>query len=462
MNQMNYNNVRNGQILGPKSKIYYLLTKRNTKHRNTMMMNSSSSKPSQAYAVVTDDHDSIQHVAVVHGEAIRAPILDKRKRELCIAFTAGLAVGLILVWLSGGSSGNMVKMPQVTAITPGIDPLNTQDVPPATNITGLPPLVPPPSNDEDEVIRPPKEEKEPSDDSAKESSWWSEATETVSSWFGGSNESHDTKTVGGGRDWLVNAQTGTVASKLDPSYLLGVGPAPLVLVHKEDAKQRLLFLQAPSRTVHTVDLVAHDNEFVGFEKDVSTQVEGFAYFDTVASPFVDPVSVTYKDDNFLVFADDYVLDVALWQIVENQPVNFVQALDGSTFTAGGGRDWIWNENGSISPKLNLELVLGMGSRGLVITQKKEQALRLSHAQELANGETVPMELSGEIKVIGVGETQSTADGNWRYMETVLVEDTPVRIQYDGNFILTPNQDFCLDIAYWKLEEGNVVNFVGGD
>jgi hypothetical protein len=28
--------------------------------------------------------------------------------------------------------------------------------------------------------------------------------------------------------------------------------------------------------------------------------------------------------------------------------------------------------------------------------------------------------------------------------------------------LTPNQDFCLDIAYWKLEEGNVVNFVGGD
>jgi hypothetical protein len=195
---------------------------------------------------------------------------------------------------------------------------------------------------------------------------------------------------------------------------------------------------------------------------VSTQVEGFAYFDTVASPFVDPVSVTYQDDNFLVFADDYVLDVALWQIVEHQPVNFVQALDGSTFTAGGGRDWVWNENGSISPKLNLELVLGMGQRGLVITQKAEQALCLSHAQELANGETVPMELSGEIKVIGVGETQTTSDGNWRYKETVLVEDTPVRIQYDGNFILTPDQDFCLDIAYWKLEEGNIVNFVGGD
>jgi hypothetical protein len=28
--------------------------------------------------------------------------------------------------------------------------------------------------------------------------------------------------------------------------------------------------------------------------------------------------------------------------------------------------------------------------------------------------------------------------------------------------LTPDQDFCLDIAYWKLEEGNIVNFVGGD
>ena len=148
--------------------------------------------------------------------------------------------------------------------------------------------------------------------------------------------------------------------------------------------------------------------------------------------------------------------------MERQPVNFVQALDGSTFTPGGGRDCVWNENGSISPKLNLELVLGMGQRGLVITQKVEQALRLLHAQELANGETVPMELSGEIKVIGVGEAQSTPDGNWRYEETMLVEDYPVRIQYDGNFILTPDEDFCLDIAYWKLEEGNIVNFVGGD
>ena len=142
-------------------------------------------------------------------------------------------------------------------------------------------------------------------------------------------------------------------------------------------------------------------------------------------------------------------------------MNFVKALDGSTFTKHGGRDWIWNENGSLSPKLNKELVLGRGPKTLIITLLEDQALHLSHAQDLANGETVPMELAGAQEGLGTKVAQSTSDG-WLYREIVLVNEDPVRIKYDGNFILTSDEAFALDIAEWRLEQGNVVAFVGGN
>mmetsp|Transcript_31966 Transcript_31966/g.52772 ORF Transcript_31966/g.52772 Transcript_31966/m.52772 type:complete len:411 (-) Transcript_31966:21-1253(-) len=408
-----------------------------------------SAKP-QAYAVVSNQHDttSSQHV-VIHGEVI-TPLFDKRKRELCFSFTGGITVGLLLFAIIG-------SLAQSHRASPPPLPQSHDQLPTVNVTTPVHPLIPPSGGDHETLSKlPPSQDEVPED---KPSSWWSQTSDTVSGWFGGGkDETHETKTAGGGRDWLVNAQTGIVASKMDPSYLLGVGPAPLVLVRK-DSEAQLLFLQSPNEALEDVDLVAKGNEFIGFINENGSQVEGFEYFDTVTSPSVEPLTVTYQDDNFLVFADDYVLDVVYWQIIENQKVNFVKALDGSTFKAGGGRDWIWNKNGSVSPKLNLNLVLGMGPRGLVITQKEEQALLLAHAQELANGETVPMEGSG-ILMVGASETK-TADG-WRYRETLLVENAPIRIQYDGNFILTPDQDFCLDIAYWELQEGNVVNFVGGD
>lgn len=416
-----------------------------------------NNKP-QVYAVVSEDQhhhdDTVDHV-VVHGEAITPMVVfDKRKRELCLSFTGGIAVGMLLLSMFGGLHHH--GTPTAALPTPPVEPTSIQ-LPVVENVTDVQPFLPPAPI---ETIPPQQDLTSSSSEDEEEqtSSWWSKTTDTVSGWFGG-DKPHLTKTSGGGRDWLVNAQTGTVASKMDPTYLLGVSPAPLVLVRKE-SEQKLSFLQSPSRALKDVDLVAQDNEFVGFAKEEGVEVEGYEYFETATSPFLEPLSVTYQDDNFLVFSDDYVLDVALWQIVENQKVNFVKALDGSTFTSGGGRDWVWNDDGSVSPKLNLGLVLGMGPRGLSITRKEEQALRLSHAQELANGDTVPMELNGELKVVGTGETK-TADG-WDYRETILVEDGPIHIQYDGNFILTSDQDYCLDIAYWQLEEGNVVNFVGGD
>jgi hypothetical protein len=426
-----------------------------------------------AYAVISSD-EIIHSDAIVDGQAI-SPVLDRRKLELCLAFLAGVLTGLLLLLLLQSWTGTAQSPPPPSpAPAPylvGVSPSSDAAQP---NLTVILPLEPPLQNSNTTLSQQPaNDESNLNEDSRKQNpSWWTVATNTVTGWFGGS--SHETKTSGGGRDWLVDAQTGMVASKLDPSFRLGLGPAPLVLVPRYSDRALIFEQQVPIKPhdqhVVIIDLIVavgvkSNHEFVGFAKDYAEHVEGYEFFDTVVSKFAKPLSVTYEDENFLVYDNDYVLDVASWNIVEDQKVNFVEALDGSTFTKGGGRDWIWNDDGSLSPKLNRQLVLGKGvsQQGLVITQNGEQALRLAHAQELANGQIVPMDLltGGHPQGVRAKESKSNGDG-WRYRETVIVSDSPIHIKYDGNFILTSTGDFALDIAYWKVEENNAVNFVGGD
>ena len=37
---------------------------------------------------------------------------------------------------------------------------------------------------------------------------------------------------------------------------------------------------------------------------------------------------------------------------------------------------------------------------------------------------------------------------------------PREVHYDGEFIWIANEDLVFDVAFWKYEEGNTVNFVG--
>lgn len=440
-----------------------------------------AAKKTQAYSVISTD-EIIHNDVIVHGQVI-SPILDRRKRELCLAFLAGALTGFVLLYmllLLHQFWANTAYSPPPLSPAPdhylvGVPSSSYASEP---NLTSILPLEPPLTNGNKTLSIQPNDESNVTDVAPDEDaqqqypSWWTVATNTVTAWFGGS--SHETKTSGGGRDWLIDAQTGVVSSKLDPSFRLGLGPAPLVLVprHSDRAlifEQQMQNMQNDHHVV-VVDFVVAlgvepDHEFVGLAKEHAEHVEGFEFFDTVVSKFVKPLSVTYEDENFLIYNKDYLLDVVSWNIVEDQKVNFIQALDGSTFTKGGGRDWIWNDDGTLSPKLNRQLVLGKGvsQQGLVITQNDEQALRLAHAQELANGESVPMDLltGGHPQGVGAKEFKSNGDG-WRYRETVIVSDSPIHIKYDGNFILDATEDFALDIAYWNLEENNAVNFVGGD
>jgi len=405
-------------------------------------------------AAVDSNNDDIM---LVHGKVV-TPFCDQRKTELCLSFGAGvlLASLLFLAFLLSSSSSNFHHptspiMKETTTTTSEEESTSSLNMPPQ-----FPTLNATVDNNNNEIIG-------TNNDDEDETTWWSNSKHTVKQWFG---MTHQTKLNDHGRDWLLNAQTGTMVAKQDPSLFLGIGPAPLVLVHQDDDQKQLVF----DLTYPAVDLVTTSGDFVGFEE---TDTD---YSTLLVSPFLnEPISVTYQEDNFIVFQNDYVLEVESWNVVKDQNVNFVKK-DGDV-RSGGGCDWVWNSSdGTIRPKLNTNLVLGRGDRGLIVTRHPDQALSILHAKDLANtdiiGEkeegvvhvVVPMDLgNGERQVVGVKQPKgATKNDGWRIKQTVLVDAGPIRVKYDGNFLLTPDEQFALEITDGRLEEGNTVNFVGGD
>jgi len=289
--------------------------------------------------------------------------------------------------------------------------------------------------------------------SSRNGGWWSKAKNTVTSVLG--KKDRPTKLEGGGRDWLVHASTGEISAKHDPSFFLARSPSPLLLV-SHDSKDALVFVDLTNQEEQLFK--TKDNQYVGLSQKVK-KTKGYQYYDTVVSAYIEPLPFVYINSTFIVTNDDFVLDVALWKIVENQNVNFVKASDGSTYTAGGGRDFLLNSDGTISPKLNPSLVLGVGSQDLVVSKKEGPRIKLQHSQELADGKIISMDMEGGGVI--ASKEEEIADG-WRVRQSVLAVEGAMKIFYDGNFLLTSDGSYALDISYWRMEEGNVVNFVGGE
>ena len=64
---------------------------------------------------------------------------------------------------------------------------------------------------------------------------------------------------------------------------------------------------------------------------------------------------------YVISEDGFVLDISFWKYTENNTVNLVRHAGGQekkTFTGGGGRDFVQNENGTITPSKAKHFFLG--------------------------------------------------------------------------------------------------------
>ena len=151
-------------------------------------------------------------------------------------------------------------------------------------------------------------------------------------------------------------------------------------------------------------------------------------------------------------------------MIEGSVLNFVEGSSHfDSFISGGGRDFVWNEDGSIATKLNPNLVLGKAFPKIVLVhQDSSQKLVLEHAEELANRKTVPMMLVKNGASVSKRYNETREFGPWHYVESQVANDDAVSIRFDGNFILVDGEEFALGVSFWNMEEGTPVNLVGGD
>lgn len=293
---------------------------------------------------------------------------------------------------------------------------------------------------------------------------------------------------GGGRDWTLNLEEGTISPKHDDTFVLGAQlNASLVLTNKGESNQ-ITFSTDILKTLQNGESVSMAG--IGLQYPDSKLKESDEWYYTEAcGAEKKSIEMRYLDDNFLAIKDqdghDLVLDVSFWKIEKGNTVNFVMAGKRSewswykpktwfkprTFIYGGGRDWILNlDDGTISPKNTPHLVLGQGPIRLILAEKNSPAtIRFDNLADLASGKSTPLTYDNKKKAIGKLKNEEQYSGLWRYIESEIVEpaDATHFTYLENNYIGTTEEDIdsekalVLDITFWKMIDGNTVNLVGG-
>lgn len=288
---------------------------------------------------------------------------------------------------------------------------------------------------------------------------------------------------GGGRDWTLNLAEQTISPKHNDTFVLGSFPhQTLVLTNRGDPNQ-LTFPSGQLEALTKGESVSLSG--IGLQLPNEGLKEwGIFNFKELGVSNALSLKVQYLDGNFLAWNDgqghDMVLDISLGLQVAGNAVNVVCVKDGSgwwrwiqpkTFQYGGGRDWVVNQtDGTISSKHVPDLVLGYGPINLMLTEKgSPMTNKFQNLDALASGKPTKLVLTSGDKGIGFLGDKEEYVGQWRFIDTGMVpadEAIPLKLIED-NYIATdvqglPDKDaLVLDVAFWKMFDGNTVNFVGG-
>lgn len=122
--------------------------------------------------------------------------------------------------------------------------------------------------------------------------------------------------------------------------------------------------------------------------------------------------------------------------------------------------YIWNSFGSDSKNPALGHQLKLVKRG-----SPQQAI-FEDIDQLKKGKVASAKLSSHGGNVSLGKqyNQERRFHEWRYIESQCVgedDNDALCLQYvDNNFVKLVNMDLVFDVAFWKMDEGNVVNYVG--
>ena len=114
-------------------------------------------------------------------------------------------------------------------------------------------------------------------------------------------------------------------------------------------------------------LSSHPRKAIAKQYDTERHYEEWRYIESQGDDAQNAINVRYEEFTFLKLNDDdLVFDVAFWDMRPGTPVNFVGGSSHEkTYSYGGGRDFIINDDGTIACKHYPNLVLGFNTERIV-------------------------------------------------------------------------------------------------
>lgn len=125
--------------------------------------------------------------------------------------------------------------------------------------------------------------------------------------------------------------------------------------------------------------------------------------------------------------------------------------------------YIWNKFGSDSSNAKSKY---LGCKLTLVKRGSPNQAVFEDIDQLKDGKIASTKLSSHGGQVALGKKhyEEKRFNEWRYIESQCVsenEDDTLYLQYvDNNYLKLVNLDLVLDVAFWKMHEGNVVNYVG--
>jgi len=181
--------------------------------------------------------------------------------------------------------------------------------------------------------------------------WWSR-------WF-----PPETFKYGGGRDWVINLEDGTIGCKNTPYLVLGYGPIQLLLMEKGSSGANTFDksnLEALANNETTTLTLTHGSNTssdvnnvkmaIGKLQDKEQYLGPYRYIQSSIVPESQATPLKYIENNYIATAEPgvpadkaLVLDVSFWNMVSGNTVNFVGGWTWEA-TTNDGNDAHGNDN----------------------------------------------------------------------------------------------------------------------
>jgi hypothetical protein len=179
-------------------------------------------------------------------------------------------------------------------------------------------------------------------------------------------------------------------------------------------------------------------------------------------------TATLDSEGFLAYAHGgsaaKVLDVAHWKYELGNDINFVGHIStrSETFKPGGGRSFVLNDDGSMSPENARHLTLGVNPPDCTLVQKgaaERLVLDSATAAALRSGQVTPLKLASHAGCAIIPKTDHPRRiDEWHISYQHLgvgPASAAMKVRMENQFILSEHfssRDFILDVPFGKLTE----------